>query len=39
MVDLGAWASEAYRVPVAEPPDPDAPEVPPRERPRGGTSS
>jgi len=25
MIDLGAWASEAYRVPVAEPPDPDAP--------------
>jgi endogenous inhibitor of DNA gyrase (YacG/DUF329 family) len=22
MIDLGAWASEAYRVPVAEVPDP-----------------
>ena len=22
MIDLGAWASEAYRVPVAETPDP-----------------
>jgi len=27
MIDLGAWASEAYRVPVAEAPDPDAPEA------------
>ena len=25
MIDLGAWASEAYRVPVAEAPEPDAP--------------
>jgi len=24
MIDLGAWASEAYRVPVADSPDPDA---------------
>ncbi len=23
-LDLGAWASEAYRVPVAAPPDPDS---------------
>jgi uncharacterized protein len=22
LVDLGAWASESYRVPVASPPDP-----------------
>ncbi len=22
MIDLGAWASEAYRVPVVEAPDP-----------------
>ncbi len=27
MIDLGAWASEAYRVPVAEAPEPDAPEA------------
>ena len=23
MIDLGAWASESYRVPAAESPDPD----------------
>jgi endogenous inhibitor of DNA gyrase (YacG/DUF329 family) len=34
MIDLGAWASEAYRVPVAEAPDPDAPGVPTGEDPR-----
>jgi endogenous inhibitor of DNA gyrase (YacG/DUF329 family) len=22
LIDLGAWASESYRVPVVEPPDP-----------------
>jgi len=36
MIDLGAWASEAYRVPVAEAPDPDdretAPDAGPRDR-------
>ncbi len=25
-VDLGAWASEGYRVAAKEPPDPDAPD-------------
>lgn len=25
LIDLGAWASEAYRVPVAGPPEPDEP--------------
>jgi endogenous inhibitor of DNA gyrase (YacG/DUF329 family) len=25
LIDLGAWASEAYRVPVADSPDDDAP--------------
>jgi endogenous inhibitor of DNA gyrase (YacG/DUF329 family) len=23
-IDLGAWAAEEYRAPIAEPPDPDA---------------
>lgn len=26
-VDLGAWASERFRVPAASPPDPGAPET------------
>ncbi len=34
MIDLGAWASEAYRVPVAEAPDPDAPGAATGEDPR-----
>jgi endogenous inhibitor of DNA gyrase (YacG/DUF329 family) len=33
MIDLGAWASETYRVPVAENPDPDEPGSAPGERP------
>jgi len=32
LLDLGAWASEAYRVPVAEPPESsDGPPADPRE--------
>ena len=27
LIDLGAWASEAYRVPIAEPPDPEGPDA------------
>jgi len=26
MIDIGAWASDAYRVPVPEAPDPDDPD-------------
>ena len=33
MIDLGAWASETYRVPVAENPDPDDVGPAPGERP------
>lgn len=35
MIDLGAWASESYRVPVAEAPEPDDPDVPREDEPRG----
>ena len=27
LIDIGAWASETYRVPVREAPDPDDPEL------------
>lgn len=28
MMDLGAWASESYRIPVVEQDDGDSPEIP-----------
>ena len=31
MIDLGAWASESYRVPVQETADPLSEEAPPAE--------
>jgi uncharacterized protein len=31
-IDLGAWASEAYRVESKEPVDPTAPDAPPNPR-------
>ena len=34
MIDLGAWADEAYRVPVAENPDPEDPDGARRVEPR-----
>jgi endogenous inhibitor of DNA gyrase (YacG/DUF329 family) len=32
MIDLGAWASERYRVPVAENPEPDGEAIAPDDR-------
>lgn len=39
MVDLGAWASEAYRIPAEETPESEAEPLPdPPRRPDGGES-
>lgn len=35
MIDLGAWASGAYRIPAQEPPDDFDPPALPDEPPRG----
>jgi len=39
MIDLGAWASESYRMPVAEAPEPDDPDVPRDDEPRGRSAA
>jgi endogenous inhibitor of DNA gyrase (YacG/DUF329 family) len=39
MIDLGAWASEAYRIPGAAPPESDASEPSPGGDPRDQGSS